>query len=285
MSRKSEPQDLLGLFLAHAHQAFQVERAIVISREGLEHPDFRVLLSAGCGEQPTTTMVADPGILMAGGLLAELLYDGQFRTVTPLVLDGAEPAGGLLAGGRSLVAFPLYGHGESVGMVVLISPSERTCREVELCGLALLAALLQRTDDPPPRLVRAGDRAVLSIDGARSLPLGMLAGRPPRVEELVVLGAGDLLLFYGDGITEVRSRGGEFFGTERLDRVLLDLPRPASPVDAIQAVMRAVEEFADGEAPEDDQTLLAVQWLGDGGEQDAGVPSGGLAVPAGGAVA
>lgn len=146
MSAVHEPDKLLRLILAHAQGIFNVRRAIVLSREELEYPQFRVVRYAESGGLRIGTMVDDPDIARTGGLLADLLYAGQFRSMTPLMFDGAEPSKALLDGCRSLVAFPLYDHGESVGMVALLGPSDRICGTSELCGLAIMGALLQRTD-------------------------------------------------------------------------------------------------------------------------------------------
>lgn len=69
---------------------------------------------------------------------------------------------------------------------------------------------------------------------------------------------GDLALFYTDGITEARSPAGEFFGVERLDKILCELTEPVTPDAAIRAVAEAVAQFAGDGMPADDQTLVAL---------------------------
>lgn len=411
----SDPHAMLRLMLTHARAAFNVQRAIVLSRDGLEYPRFRVVLYAEC-DPPfprAGTAADDADSSRAGGLLADLLYEGRFRRVVPLEFDDAEPSRPFLEGCRSLVAFPLFDHGESVGMVVLLGPSERDCSEPDLCGLAIMGALLQRADrthalttelehtclaldaelaaaanvqrwllpppgppvvgvrtaalyrtarhaggdyydagqlpdgtfgvliadvsghgaaaavlmailrtivhdevdrsrvvgpaalldhaddrlcalglssrgafvtafsasldtatgrlryaragHPPPRLVRARHRTIESLDGANSLPLGVLDSRSARIEETVVLEPGDAAVFYSDGITEAKSREGEFFGTERLDRALRQVTPSATAESMVAAIEQAVRAFSDGDSPRDDQTLLAVQWRGEPG--------------------
>ncbi|MCC6678388.1 MAG: PP2C family protein-serine/threonine phosphatase [Phycisphaerales bacterium] len=402
---------MLRLILAYARRRFNVRRAIVLSREGLKYPLIRIMLQAECGDHQVGAMVDGPDLTRAGGLLADLLYAGRFRRVTPIVLDGTGPADALLEGCHSLVAFPLYDRGEAVGMVVLLGPSDRDCDAPELCGLAIMGTLLQRADrahaltkqlettcrslddelaaaasvqrwllprpapptpgvdvasfyrtahhcggdyydsgtlpdgtfgiliadvsghgaaaavlmailrtvvhdevdhtrianpaalldhadehffaiglpgrgafitafsgtldihtgrftyscagHPPPRRLRIADGAVTPIDGAGSLPLGVLEDRCSHPEETVALEPGDLLLFYSDGITEARSPNGEFFGVTRLDHVLRALSQPASPGAAVQAIRDAVDTFSGPAPPTDDQTLLAVRWQPD----------------------
>lgn len=113
---------------------------------------------------------------------------------------------------------------------------------------------------PPPRLLRAAERAVMSVAGAGSPPLGILDDSFGYVEETIHLRPGDLLLIYSDGIAEARAPSGEFFGTDRLDRALLELPSDATPELAVGVIENAIRRFAGTGAPGDDQTLLAVRW-------------------------
>jgi sigma-B regulation protein RsbU (phosphoserine phosphatase) len=111
---------------------------------------------------------------------------------------------------------------------------------------------------PPPRLLRAADRTIVSLDGARTVPLGLLDEPAIHAEETVPLAPGDLALFYTDGITEARSPAGEFFGVDRLDEILRDLPEPVMPDAAVQAIIKVIAGFGGNETPADDQTVLAL---------------------------
>ncbi len=110
----------------------------------------------------------------------------------------------------------------------------------------------------PPRLLRASQRIVEPMASEGATALGMLDEPCTHTENTVVLGHGDLALFYTDGITEARSPAGEFFGEERLDEVLRTLPVPATPASAVDAISRAVRSFTGAGPLLDDQTLLAV---------------------------
>ena len=79
-----------------------------------------------------------------------------------------------------------------------------------------------------------------------------------HTEEAVVLMPGDLVVLYTDGITEAMSPEGEFFGTSRLDEILLALPEPVTPASAVEAVAQAVGKFTGTGPLSDDQTLLAL---------------------------
>jgi serine phosphatase RsbU (regulator of sigma subunit) len=103
--------------------------------------------------------------------------------------------------------------------------------------------------------VRTPDRTVISLFGARALPLGLFEEPSRYTKETVVLAPGDLALFYTDGITDARSVVGEFFGDSRLDQIL---PDPPTPDLAVQSIAQAVARFSGDGALSDDQTLLGL---------------------------
>lgn len=115
----------------------------------------------------------------------------------------------------------------------------------------------------PPRLVRDG--RVLSLDGAGSLPLGVVEDQ--RYGEATVrLEPGDLLVLYTDGITEAMpARGSQagranLFGVERLDSVLLACGSIAAR-DCIDRILAAVQEHTQAAPAGDDRTVITIRCL------------------------
>lgn len=112
----------------------------------------------------------------------------------------------------------------------------------------------------------AGHSPVLHFQGhspdARLLtpgapPLGVVADLGAVTERLDLAGGG-MLVVASDGLTEARSRGGEFFGLDRLALVLGE-GRGSTARDLASSTLGAVEEFAAGEKQADDQTLLILR--------------------------
>ncbi len=58
--------------------------------------------------------------LLDAGLLGELIYGDQPMVIDDLALSPNDPAAEYLAGMRSLMAIPLYEHGQAINMVVLL---------------------------------------------------------------------------------------------------------------------------------------------------------------------
>lgn len=108
---------------------------------------------------------------------------------------------------------------------------------------------------PPTRLRRA-DGAIESLDGARSLPLGILRDEPYH-ECTVELHRGDTVLFYTDGITEARAPDGQMFDVQRLDDALSGMEGTAE--EMIQQLLATLSQFSADRPFTDDRTLLAAR--------------------------
>ena len=110
---------------------------------------------------------------------------------------------------------------------------------------------------PTPMLVRDGQCQVVPCEPA------MVAGAFPGLEvpsHSLHLAAGDLLLFYTDGVTEAFNSTGEVFGESRLLEQLSRHPGQTA-VQSVEGVLEAVRRHA-GEHPQsDDIAMLALRRL------------------------
>lgn len=404
ISASGEANELLRLFFEHVRLGVHVERALVLSSTGMTAPCYRVVRSV-TWDSGSGCVLTESADVRKGGILATLLHAGTFQSVQEFTPDISDPAFDLLRGMRSLMAFPLFEAGTGNGMVVLLGPSAHTCNDTDLCGLAMMSALLDRAihaqaladrlettcraldvelqaaadvqrwllppstplvannstaasyrtarhsggdyydirempdgrlglliadvsgkgaaaavlmavlrtivhesvwsrvtgpaelldyadrrlcelglpqrgtfvtafacalepatgklayssaGHSPPRLLRVRHRTIVTMSGANTTPLAMLDEPCTHTEATIVLEPGDLAVLYTDGITEARSPQGEFFSEARLDEILCGLPQPVTPASAVEAITRAVGDFAGAGPLADDQTLLAV---------------------------
>jgi serine/threonine-protein kinase RsbW len=72
---------------------------------------------------------------------------------------------------------------------------------------------------------------------------------------------GDLMALFSDGVVESMNRRGEFFGFERFEALLAELPDDASPTDIVERILRAIQEHLGDEIPQDDITVMVVRAL------------------------
>ena len=91
----------------------------------------------------------------------------------------------------------------------------------------------------------------------RQPPLGAVEGLGFRSDPFA-LAAGEGLFLFSDGVTEAEDGHGHFFGRDRLVGALADAG--TGPPEVVDAVLRAVTEFAGGAAQADDITALALRF-------------------------
>lgn len=71
------------------------------------------------------------------------------------------------------------------------------------------------------------------------------------------LAAGDVLVFYSDGVTEARNAAGEFFGVDRLMEIIGATHHP-EPEGLLAGIQQAVRAFSSAAMSTDDFTCVAV---------------------------
>ena len=109
---------------------------------------------------------------------------------------------------------------------------------------------------PPPRVRHCDDKTIERLPNARNPPLGVMEG----VEfdhETLVLRPGDQVLFFTDGLTEARNPQREFFGMERIDRLLATCHLDADGL--IRAILGELQRFTGSATLEDDLTLIVAR--------------------------
>ncbi len=93
------------------------------------------------------------------------------------------------------------------------------------------------------------------------IPLGVVS--PAEIEQIeLTLAAGDVVLFYTDGVSDALNAANEEFGHERLAE-LLQAHRDASAEAIADAIVAAVRDFAGDVAQYDDFTLIVLKRVAD----------------------
>jgi sigma-B regulation protein RsbU (phosphoserine phosphatase) len=108
----------------------------------------------------------------------------------------------------------------------------------------------------PPLLLRA-DGEAKSLSGT-GLALGIEKGVSYSALPAVELVAGDVLLWFTDGLVEARDASGQEFGNDRVIEVIRK-HRDASAKELLTALRKAVATFVGSDQLEDDLTLVALR--------------------------
>jgi len=151
----------------------------------------------------------------------------------------------------------------------LVATLERGCCDDSYNGCRFTTAFLARYDPATrslfyvnaghnPPLLRSSSRPIVELD-AGGLPFGMFPDTTYALGQVVV-GPGDLLLMYTDGVVEAANEAGDEFGLDRLHAFLRGTA--GSAADCQQQLFASIDAFT-GRAPQhDDITCLIVQFSG-----------------------
>ncbi len=112
---------------------------------------------------------------------------------------------------------------------------------------------------PPPRLRRGSDGSVLPLEGGQGLPVGIVDEYESGWSHLT-LSPGDTVVLYTDGITEAFNDQRQMFGTQRFDHALAGCS--GDPDCVIDSIHNALYEHTKARTRADDQTLVAVRYVG-----------------------
>jgi sigma-B regulation protein RsbU (phosphoserine phosphatase) len=107
---------------------------------------------------------------------------------------------------------------------------------------------------PYPLLVRAGQPTFLDIGG---IPVGLFPDSQYE-ETTVQLQTGDVLVFYSDGVIEMRNDNGDEFGLKRLAETVRS-NHEKTPEEIVKAVSAALAEFIGRVRPNDDRTMIVIK--------------------------
>jgi len=130
------------------------------------------------------------------------------------------------------------------------------------------SALLMTVFDPATRHLEVANAGMVQpyvYDGAgwKGMPVG---GYPigasvnsKYMAKTVTLAPGSMLVIVTDGIIESQNLLKEFFGFERLEAVLAELPHEASANQVADTIINAVRLHLEGQDPQDDMTVVIVK--------------------------
>ena len=113
---------------------------------------------------------------------------------------------------------------------------------------------ISRAGHPPPMIYRASEKKAIEYTCGGVFPLGVDSYEQVPVTE-AELQPGDRILMYTDGITERFSMDGETYGERRLLQQL-EGSGNIQPEELLTAIMKDVDDFANGRPADDDQALL-----------------------------
>lgn len=107
-----------------------------------------------------------------------------------------------------------------------------------------------------PLLLREGEKTCIELD-AEGLILGVMKAVDFEDKSFLML-SGDLLLLYTDGITEAQNANGDFFGIDRLGRLIVE-NHSKHPREIIDSVLESVTAFCQSRPIQDDISIVILK--------------------------
>lgn len=270
--------DRLGEALVHARMAQRAAERAMMARQ--------VELAATLQQQllPGRAPHVHGDITIVGSWLPATRCAGDFWGVYPLGARGVLVAIGdvtghgvasatVTAAAAAAVDVVVRRSGEALELADLVTAIDAAVHRVGggqlsmTCFAAILDARLREVSfvscgHTTPYLCRVGERGELELQAlvGRGNPLGTSQAAGTKVLHKP-LKAGDLVVWYTDGVIEAQDPTGEPFGDRRLQRMLRRLDRShLTPAAVHDVVYASVAAHRSSTQRADDETLVVAQW-------------------------
>ncbi len=194
---------------------------------------------------------------------AFVLDDGRLAIVMADVSDKGAPAALFMAVARTMIRS--HAHAGLGPMETLARTNDLILEDAEsgmfvtvyhsVFGPEGLSQHVNAGHNPPLFYRHETGEAIYMPRGGRAI--GWFPDNPLEMREFA-MAAGDLMIYYTDGITEAENPQGDFFGEERLMQVVMD-NADLDAVALMETINEAVTTFCDGAPPFDDMTLVVVR--------------------------
>ncbi len=111
-----------------------------------------------------------------------------------------------------------------------------------------------------PYLIRKNADIIITMDTSHGLPLGLYPNKSYNADS-IVLGKGDKIVLYTDGVTDNKNASAEFYGMEKLSRDIEKL-KNKSAQSIVDHLLDALDAHR-GNAPQaDDISILVLEYKG-----------------------
>jgi sigma-B regulation protein RsbU (phosphoserine phosphatase) len=238
VSRQTDPQAMVAAYRARMRGILPVDGFLALSRRGLRRPAFRITRSSKWSEEIDPWREVKRLPLLAGGILAELLYGDEPRIIDDLSLAPDDPAGAFLDTTRSLVAIPNYDQGLALNMTILLFSRPGAFPPDLLPGYVWMSNLFGRATH---NLVLSRDlkRALETVDRelrtVAEIQRSLLPRRIPQIPRIQI----------ATSYQTSRWAGGDyydFFPTDsgRLGMLMADVSGHGTPAAVMMAITHAL---------------------------------------------
>lgn len=244
-SYRDDPQESVQAFVKHIRRIIPSDRAVSLSRRGLERPAYRITRSTTWAHSPDPWKEAHKLPMFTRGILGEFLYAGEPRFIPELVIPPDDPAREYLEGMTTAMVLPTWEEGEVLNMVVQMAESPGTFDPERLPEMLWTSNLFGRATK---NLVLTRDvrEAYAALDrelrSVAEMQMSLLPRETPPIRGL------DVATHYQ---TSTRA-GGDYYdffdlGMDRWGILVADVSGHGTPAAVLMALVHAIAHLMPGE--------------------------------------
>jgi len=253
VSRQTDPQAMVRAYSGYMRTLQPMDGFLSVTRRDTEPPFYRIARSTLWDDTINPWKERDKLPVMQGGLLGELVYGNEPRIIDDLRVADDDPAKEYFEGLGSLVAIPVFDHGEALNVAIQMRKEPYGFAREEIPELVWVTNLFGRAthnlvlSEEVREAHEALDRE-LAIVG--EIQRSLLPTRLPRIDGL------DLAVHY-----QASTRaGGDYYDVFELpgDRwgfLVADVSGHGTPAAVLMAITHAIAHLYPG-APTDPHRML-----------------------------
>ena len=144
LSSLDDPAAVMRLAQKHGRRIIRFDRSLAASRRELPPTQIRITRSDAPGTSFHDPTGREEFPVIAGGLLADLLYAGQPKVIDDLHVARSDPSVDYLADMRSMAAIPQFRDGEPVDMVFHLRREAGAFDRDRFADLVLMSSLFSQ---------------------------------------------------------------------------------------------------------------------------------------------
>ncbi len=236
ISRQTDPHLVTNVFRRCMQRLYGGEHSFSISRRELEPPYYRITRSTRWTEDINPWVEKRRLPLLKGGLLADLLYQGDPQMFTDFQAPPDEPAGEYLRDARSFLYLPIYDGGDALNAVVRTSSDPQGFQPSQFADALLAANLFGRATQLllfARQLQAANAELEREMDRVSQIQRSLLPARLPDIPDL------DLAVSY----QTARRAGGDYYDffnlrDGRWGVLIADVSGHGTPAAVVMAMLR-----------------------------------------------
>lgn len=272
VSRITDPQELVATYRQRLAVASRIDGFLSVTRRGVETPGYLIARSSrwesGEMQGPANPWAQRDALPhMQGGLLGELLYGNEPRLIQDFTVEADDPAREFLEGMRSLVAIPVFDHGEALNLVVQMRRQPNAFDPENVPQMVWMTNLFSRATHGmvlSKQLAEANAELDAEHKAVGALQRSFLPGKPPRIPGL------ELAVHYQSS----GRAGGDYYDffplpNGRWGVLIADVSGHGAPAAMLMAVTHALahlhqhgQQFENDACPTDFPSRM-LAWLND----------------------